>query len=280
MTVGIVTDSVCDLPSDISEDLKITVIPLNVHFGIDTFKDGVDLGRNEFYRKLQINPVLPKTSAPSPTDFADTFDRLAQTTGEILGVFLSKKFSATYDSAFQGIKLMKRKCRVVVLDSTLGAMGQGLLVIEAAKKALTGVSLDELIQTVPETIPRIHVRASLGNLKYLAMGGRIGKAQALLASVLKINPILGIKDGEAFPVAKLHSKVKANEWLHRFATGFVDTKALAVEYGTNFDTAKTLAKRIASLLPNVPLYLSQINPVIGTHTGPETIIVSVLSDER
>jgi len=212
--------------------------------------------------------------------FNDTFDRLAETTSEILGVFLSRKLSGTYDAALQGIKLMKRKCGVVVLDSTLGAMGQGLLVIEATKKAFAGVSLDKLVQTVAETIPWIHVRASLGSLKYLAMGGRIGKAQALLASALKINPIIGIKDSEAFPVAKLRSKVKANEWLHRFATGFADVKALAVEYGTNFDAAKVLAKRIASLLPNVPIYLSQINPVIGTHTGPETIIVSVLSGER
>jgi DegV family protein with EDD domain len=280
MTTRVVTDSVCDLPADVIEDLKITVIPLNVHFGTDTFKDGVDLGRNEFYRKLQASPVLPKTSAPSPAVFADTFDRLAETTSEILGVFLSRKLSGTYDAALQGIKLMKRECGVVVLDSTLGAMGQGLLVIETAKKALAGVSLDKLVQTVAETIPRIHVRASLGSLKYLAMGGRIGKAQALLASVLKINPILGIKDGEAFPVAKLRSKVKANEWLQRFATGFADVKALAVECGTNFDAAEALAKRITSLLPNVPIYLSQINPVIGTHTGPETIIVSVLSGER
>lgn len=279
MTTGVVTDSVCDLPADVIEDLKITVIPLNVHFGTDTFQDGVDLGRNEFYRKLQASPVLPKTSAPSPAVFADTFDGLAEKTGEILGVFLSRKFSAAYDAAFQGIKLMKRKCRVVVLDSTLGAMGQGLLVIEAAKKALAGVSLDELVQTVAETIPRIHVRASLGSLKYLVMGGRIGKAQALLASVLKINPILGIKDGEAFPVTKLRSKVKVNEWLNRFATSFANTKALAIEYGTNFDAAKALAKRVASVLPNVPLHLSQINPVIGTHTGPETIIVSILSGE-
>jgi len=280
MTIRIVTDSVCDLPADVIEDLKITVIPLNVHYGTDAFKDGVDLGRNEFYRKLQTSKVLPKTSAPSPAVFADTFDMLAEKTSEILGIFVSRKFSAAYDAAFQGIKLMDRKCKVAVLDSTLGAMGQGLLVIEAAKKALVGINLDELVQKVAETIPQIHVRASLGSLKYLAMGGRIGKAQALLASVLKIKPILGIKDGEAFPVTKLRSKVKVHEWLTSFATGFANTKALAVEYGTDFDAAKALAKRIASILPNVPLYLSQINPVIGTHTGPETIIVSVLSDER
>ncbi len=277
--VKVVTDSVSDLPPDVSRDLEVTVIPLNVHFGTDTFRDGVDLDRSEFYRKLQASPVLPKTSSPSPGIFAETFDRLAQKTNEILAIFLSKKFSTTYEVALQGVKLMKSRCQVVVIDSTLGAMGQGLLVIEAAKKALSGASLNELREVVVKTIPRIHVRASLGTLRYLAKGGRVGRAQAFLASALGIIPILGIKNGEAFPITRLRSKVKASEWLHRFVASCGRVKAVAVEYGTVLDEAKALAEHIASAFPDVPLYLSQINPVIGTHTGPETLIASVLSEE-
>jgi DegV family protein with EDD domain len=277
--VKVVTDSVSDLPPDVTRDLEITVIPLNVHFGTETFRDGVDLDRSEFYRKLQASSVLPKTSSPSPGIFAETFDRLAQKSNEILGIFLSKKFSTTYEVALQGVKMMKSKCRVVVVDSTLGAMGQGLLVIEAAKKALSGASQHELTETVLKTISRVHVRASLGNLKYLVMGGRIGRAQALLASALRITPILGIKNGEAFPIARPRSKAKASEWLRRFVTSCGRVKAVAVEYGTNTNEAIALAKYIASVFPEVPLYSSQINPVIGTHTGPETLIVSVLSGE-
>ena len=274
--VKVVTDSVSDLPSEVVEDMGITVIPLNVHFGTELYKDGVELTAEEFYHKLENSLTLPTTSAPGPGFFAEVFDKLAEECNEILAVFLSHKFSATYDSALQGIKLMKRKCQVEVIDSTLGIMGQGLLVIEAARKALAGASLSELAVVVSETIPKVHIRVTLDTLKYLAMGGRIGKAQSLLASMLRINPILGIKDGEAFPFARVRCRAKAIEWLYEFASGFNKVKALAVEYGTNAAEAKALAKRIASVFPKVPLYISNVGPVIGTHTGPSVLSVTVL----
>jgi DegV family protein with EDD domain len=278
--VKIVTDSVSDLPPQIAKDLGITVIPLNVHFGAETYRDGVDLTAEEFYRKLENSSTLPKTSTPSSGLFAEVFDKLAEETHEILAVFLSRKFSATYDVALQGMKLMKRKCQVEVINSTLAIMGQGLLVIEAAKKALTGASVSEITDMVVETIPRIHIRATLDTLKYLVMGGRIGKAQALLATMLRINPILGIRDGEASPFARVRSRTKAIEWLYRFATSFSKVKALAVEYGTNMAEATALAKRVASMFPKAPLYISNVNPVIGTHTGPSILSVTVLEGQR
>ncbi|HEX76309.1 MAG TPA: DegV family protein [Dehalococcoidia bacterium] len=274
--VNLVTDSVSDLPPEVAKDMGITVIPLNVHFGTETYEDGIELTSDEFYHKLEGSSTLPTTSAPSAGLFAEVFDRLAEKTNEVLAVFLSRKLSATYDTALQGMKLMKKKCQVEVVDSTLGIMGQGLLVIEAAKRALAGASLNEIVSAVAETIPRIHIRVTLDTLKYLAMGGRIGKAQALIGSMLKINPILGIKDGEAFPFARVRSRTKATEWLYEFAANFSKVKALAVEYGTNAAEAKALAKRIASVFPNVPLYVSNVSPVIGTHTGPSVLSVTVL----
>ena len=275
----VVTDSVSDIPAEVAESLDITVIPLIIHFGSETFRDGIDIGRDEFYSRLQTESILPKTSSPSVGTFTETFDRLGEESNEILAVFLSQKFSATYDTAFQSLGLMKSKCRIEIMDSTLGAMGQGLLVIEAAKKAQTGAALDEVVQHLYKIIPQIHVRASLSNLKYLAKGGRLGKAQALLASTLKINPILGIKDGEAFPITKLRSREKATEWLYKYIVSFENVKALAIEYGINQDEASGLKERLANVFPDSPLYISQINPVIGTHTGPESLIVSVLSGD-
>jgi DegV family protein with EDD domain len=276
--VKIVTDSASDLPPQIAKDLGITVIPLNIHFGIETYKDGVDLTAEEFYRKLENSSTLPKTSTPSAGLFAEVFDKLAEETREILAVFISRKLSATHDAALQGIKLMKKKCQVEVIDSTLAIMGQGLLVIEAARKALAGVSMSEIIDMVVRTIPRIHIRATLDTLKYLVKGGRIGKAQGLLATILRINPILGIKDGEASPFARVRSRTKAIEWLYQFATSFSKVKALAVEYGTNMAEATTLAKRIASMFPETPLHMSNVNPVVGTHAGPSILSVTVMEE--
>lgn len=274
--VGIVTDSASDVPRELARELGITVVPLNVHFGTETYKDGVDLTAEDFYSMLVTAPKLPTTSAPGPGVFAKVFDDLAINCAEILGVFLSQKFSSTYDSALQGVKLMSKKCHVEIVDSTLGIMGEGLLVIEAARSALSGASLVDLVGLISKTIPHVHVRATLDTLKYLAKGGRIGKAQALLGSILRLNPILGIKNGEAFPYVRMRSRAKAVEWLYAFATRFRRVEALAIEYGTNLTEAKVLAGRIASVFPKVPVYLSNISPVIGTHAGPNILAVTVL----
>jgi DegV family protein with EDD domain len=274
--VKLVTDSVSDLPPEVIKDLEITVIPLHVQFGNETYKDRVDLSSDEFYHKLEHSSVLPSTAAPSPGIFAEVFDNLATKYSQILAVFVSRKLSATYDVALQGIKLMKRKCQVELVDSTLGIMGQGLLVMEAAKKALAGASLSELIGTIAETIPRIHVRVTLDTLEYLARGGRIGKVQALLGSMLRMNPILGIKDGVAFPSARVRSRAKATEWLFEFASKFSKVKALAVEYGTNVAEAKAFAKRMASVFPKASIYISNVSPVVGTHTGPNPLSLTIL----
>jgi len=278
--VKVVTDSVSDLPSQVVKDLGITVIPLNVHFGDQTYRDGVDLTAEEFYHKLENSSTLPRTSTPSSGLVAKTFDMLAEKTDEILVVCLSRKFSATYDVSLQAMKLMKKRCQVKVVDSTVAIMGQGLLVMEAAKKALTGAKLSEVGDIVLENIPRIHIRATLDTLKYLVRGGRIGKAQALLGTMLRINPVLGIKGGEAFPFARPRSRAKAIEWLYRFATSFSKVRALAVEYGTSIAEANTLANRLSSIFPKIPLYISNVNPVIGTHAGPGILSVTVLEGEE
>ena len=276
--VKLVTDSVSDLPPEVVKELEITIIPLNVHFGQEAYKDRVDLNSEEFYHKLEHSSTFPSTSAPSPGLFAEVFDDLARKCNQILGVFVSRKLSATYDAAVQGVKLMKRKCQVEIVDSSLGIMGQGLLVMEAARKALSGVNLSELVGMMSKTIPRIHIRITLDTLEYLARGGRIGKVQAFLGSMLRMNPILGIKDGVAFPFARVRSRAKATDWLCDFASKFEKVKALAVEYGTNAAEAKALAERIASVFPKIPIYLSNVSPVIGTHTGPNVLSVTVMEE--
>jgi DegV family protein with EDD domain len=274
--VKLVTDSASDLPPEVIKELEITVVPLHIQFGSETYKDRVDLSPGEFYDKLEHSSVLPTTAAPSPGMFAEVFDDLAAKYSQILGVFVSRKLSATYDAALQGIKLMNRKCEVEVADSMSGIMGEGLLVMEAANKAVAGASLSELINLIAETIPRIHVRVTLDTLEYLARGGRIGKVQAFLGAMLKMNPIIGLKDGVAFPAARVRSRAKATEWLFEFASKFSKVKALAVEYGTNVAEAKAFAGRMASVFPKASIYMSNVSPVIGTHTGPSLLSLTVL----
>jgi DegV family protein with EDD domain len=274
--VKLVTDSASDLPPEFEKELDVTVVPLKIQFNNETFKDRVDLSAEDFYGRLERSSILPSTAAPGPGIFAEVFDELASKGNEILGVFVSRKLSATYDAALQGIKLMKKKCRVEIADSMSGILGEGILVIEAAKRAKTGAKLDELVNFLSEIIPKIHVRVTLDTLEYLARGGRIGKVQALLGSVLKMNPILGLKDGVAFPAARVRSRAKATEWLIEFVSNFRKIKAMGVEYGTNVAEAKAFAASLSSLFPKATMYMSNVSPVIGTHTGPNLLSVTVL----
>ena len=279
MTVKIVTDSVSDIPPKVAKELGITIVPTHVHFGTEVYRDGVDLTADQFFDRLPHSKTLPITSVPSPGDFAKTYNKLTEETDEILVITLTSKLSGTYDVAKQSIGLTKRKCRIEVVDSQLAVMGQGLIVIIAARAAQAGANFDEVLGIVNRNIPRVDLRAAFDTLEYLQRGGRIGKAQAFLGSVLKINPILGMKDGEICPYGRERSRAKALEHLFNFAMNYSQIEEMAVEYATALDEAQMLVERFSSKFPKERIYLSRTSPVIGTHTGPSLLIVTVLGDK-
>ncbi len=278
--VAIVTDSVADLLTQVAEEFGITVVPLVVRFGTELYHDGLDLSPDQFYGKLKTSKVLPATSVPAPAAFAGAYDKLAEKTNEILVISLTSKLSATYQVALQAVGLMKKQCRVEVLDSQWGVMAQGFMTITAAKAAQNGASLDEVLDVARHSIGRVDIRAAFDTLEYLQRGARIGKAQAFLGSLLKVNPIIGLKDGEVYPCARERSRAKAIDNLYNFAASFDNVEGLAVEYATDLDEANRLVQRLQSKYQQVPIYLSRASPVIGTHAGPSLIIVSVLGDRQ
>ena len=273
-TVAIVTDSVADLPTRVAEEFGITVVPLLVRFGTDVYRDGLDLNPDQFYEKLRTTKILPVTSVPSPATFVDAYDKLAEKTDAIVVISLTSKLSGTYQVALQSIGFMKKQCRVEVVDSQWAVMAQGFIAIAAAKAAKAGAGIDEVLDVARQTIHRVDLRGAFDTLEYLERGGRIGKAQAFLGSLLKINPVIGMKDGEVFPYDRERSRPKAIDQLFNFATSFGNLEGLAVEYATDYDEANRLVQRLGSKFPQVPIYLSSVSPVIGTHTGPSLILVS------
>jgi DegV family protein with EDD domain len=237
VAIKVVTDSVSDIPPKVAKDLGITLVPLHVRFGTEVYRDGVDMTADQFFERLPHSKILPITSVPSPGDFADVYNRLAEETDEILVITLSSKLSGTYDVAKQSIGLTKGKCRIEVVDSQLAIMGQGLIAITAARAAQAGASFDELLGIVNHNIPRVDFRAAFDTLEYLERGGRIGKAQALMGSILKVNPILGMKDGLIVPCGKERSRAKAMEHLFNFTMSYSRIEEMAVEYATATDEA-------------------------------------------
>jgi len=278
MSVKIVTDSTADLPHKVAQELGIAVVPLYVRFGSEAYRDGVDLSTEEFYRKLASSKTLPSTAAPSPGEIAAVYDKLAEETDEILSIHLSSKYSATYEVALRAREQMKKTCRVEIIDSLSAIMGEGLMVTTAAQEAQAGASLEEIADMVKQALPKTQVRMTFDTLEYLRRGGRIGRAQALLGGLLRVNPIAGIKDGETHPVGRERSRSKAIEWLYNFVAGFAKkpVRGLAVEYATAFEEAEGLVRRLTPLFPQIPIYVSTVSPVVGTHVGPGVLSVSVL----
>jgi len=279
MTVKIVTDSISDLPLQVAKELGITVVPAYIHFGMDTYRDGIDLTTEQFYDKLRRSKTLPVTSVPSPGTFSEAYDRLAEQTDEIIVITLTSKLSGTYQVALQSIGLMTRKCRVEVIDSQWAVMAQGFIVITAARAARAGASFDEVLDIAHRNISRVDMRAAFDTLEYLERGGRIGKAQSLIGSILRINPIIGMRDGEVCPFGRERSRAKAIDHLCNFAMSFSNIEGLAIEYAVNRDEAEKVVERLGSKFPKERIYRSRASPVIGTHTGPGLLVVTVLGDK-
>jgi len=158
-------------------------------------------------------------------------------------------------------------------------MAEGLIVMAAAEAAKAGASLNEVVKVTRKNIPRADVRMVFDTLEYLKMGGRIGRAQAFLGSMLKVKPILGIRDGEVFPFARERSRAKAIDHLYNFAISFSRVDGMAVEDATTPDEADELVKRLRSKFPKQRIYRSKISPVVGAHVGPNVLVVSVLGDK-
>jgi len=279
MAVRIVTDSLSDITPEFAKELGIDVVPVYVRFGKEVFRDRIEMSTDEFYRRLVQGDVFPTTTQPSPGDFLEVFKRLAKETNEILVVTLSSKLSGTYQSALQAKSLMEgEKCRIEVIDSLKVIMGLGLIMISAVRAAKAGASLDQLVDLVRKAIPSSHSVMFFDTLKYLAKGGRIGKAQGLLGSLLAVKPILTLKDGEVTPLTRVRSRTAGLDYLYKFVASFAKIGGLAVEYATTPAEAEQLASRLGALYPKDHIIRATVSPVIGTYVGPHVLSVSVLEE--
>jgi len=275
--VKIVTDSTSDLPPDVAKKLGITVVPLYVHFGEEVYKDGVDISPDQFYRRLTEGPILPKTSTPSPDTFKQLYNDLAQDANGILSLHIASKLSATYESAMVGKDGVD--CQISVVDSLTTSMGLGLLAIIAARAANDGATLHAIVELIYATIPKVRVFFTVDTLEYLRKGGRIGTAQWLLGSLLKIKPVLEVIDGHVAGIAKARSHAKAIDKVRNLTESLGKIEEMAVVYNTTPEESESLAKSVGHLISEEKVFYATLGPVIGTYSGPGAIgIASVLKN--
>ena len=275
MTVRIVTDSCADLPPGIAQELDITVVPAYVRFGERVYRDIVDISHDELYQKLLESPIQPTTSQPSPGDFADAYRRLAKETDEILSIQVTSKLSGTYNSALQGRELVEGSCHIEIVDSLSVSMGLGLITMAAARLAKAGKDLQEIVEEVKQSIPRMHMFAVFNTLKYILRGGRLGKAKALLGSMLNVKPLLTMRNGVIWPAGLARTRAKGIERLVNVVKNSRNIQDVAIVHSTTPDEAQSLKERIGTIFDRSQIYISQLGPALGVHGGPGALLLAL-----
>ncbi len=277
MTVSVVTDSTADLPAEVVEELGIVVVPLHIYFGEQHFQDGVTITKDEFYRRLSTaGQPVPRTSAPSTGEFAAVYDSLASTCDEIVSIHLSPKLSATHGAAAAAGSLMRPKCEVTVIDSTNASLALGLLVRQAAQLARAGATVRQIVDATAAAIPRTRFFGVLQTLEYLRRGGRIGAATALLGALLNTKPLVGLRDGMAYPIERVRGRQRALQHIIDHVERHSPLTQLAVGHTTDEEGMQSLAQRLSHHFPAERMLRAQCGATLGTYLGPGAFGVALI----
>jgi DegV family protein with EDD domain len=272
MAVKIVTDSTCDIPAELAEEYGITVVPVTVRFGTTSFLDGVELTTDELYERLTSGGDLPTTSQPSIGEFLEVYERVGQDADGIVSIHVSAKLSGTYNSAMQASDQAEGDCPIDVVDTEQASMGIGLTVLAAAKAANEGANMDEVGALVDSAVQRSNCMALLGTLEFLQKGGRIGKAQALVGTLLRIHPMIVLSEGEVLPLARPRTRRKGLQELKKACMQLGTLEALSIIHSTVPDEAENLAAELSGVLPDgVEPIVARFGPALGTYVGPKAI---------
>jgi len=276
--VAIVTDSVAQVPAEMARQMDITVIPFTVLIDGKPYLDGIDLVPQELYRRMRLENVMPSTAAPSLGQYLQAFEACLHAGAQaVLYVALSSKLSGGYSTACQAAKIAQESFpdRIVeVLDSQQATISQGFIAIAAARAAAAGKPLPEMQQVAEDAKQRVGLAVMLETLEYLARGGRIGKAAFMLGNLIKINPILSIKDGEVIPVSQVrgenHALQAIVDHVARQAEGNRKLHLAIVDADAPEQAARLEELALQQLQP-IEIFHTEFTPVIGVHTGPGVV---------
>ncbi|HVF75970.1 MAG TPA: DegV family protein [Acidimicrobiales bacterium] len=272
--VKVVTDSACDLPQELADELGIEIVPLTIRFGEETLVDRLDLTPTQFWQRMHGSPVLPETAAPSPGAFEAAFRRAADEGNDgVVCVCLAAGLSATFQSAQLAARAVEGTIPVRVLDSRTVSLGEGLMAVAAARMSRQGKGLDDCLGAAEDLVPRTRTFAALDTLENLKKGGRIGAAQAALGSVLSIKPIIEIADGKVEPESKQRTRSKSLRYLVDKVRQYPRVEDLAVMHGDAPDIEEML-DLLGAVYPRDEIIVGQIGAVIGAHGGPRVLGVT------
>jgi DegV family protein with EDD domain len=277
--IRIITDSTCEAPPEVLRHPAVTVVPLSVVFGQEALRDGIEITREQFWTRLPSANPLPTTSQAAPSDFLGLFESFTQAGDEVIAILISGKLSGTLSSAILAYE-SNPGWPVEVIDSKSVSVGLGLLVQEAVRMIDAGASRTEITARLLALREQVRIIFVLETLEYLQRGGRIGKAQAFVGTLLKFKPLLGIVDGEVVPMARVRSRAKALEAAQELLAQQITARGSAVRMAfTNAlapEEAWALGARLSKQFETSDFYVSDLGPVLGVHVGPGTVGVALM----
>ena len=275
MAIRVVTDSVADLPPALASAHDVTVVPAYVIIGAETYRDGLDISTDHFYEQLGTLPRLPTTSQPTVADFHEVYQRLLDQGHQIVSVHVSSKLSGTFNSATQAKAALGNDIPIEVVDTQLASGPQALAVLDAAEWAREMTDYQDLARRVRQSTSRYQCYVLLDTLEFLKKGGRIGKASAFVGGMLKVKPILTIRDGEVHPVERPRSRDRGMARLIELVRELGPAQRINVSFSTDREQALAMRQELAGLVGPDSLLETRFGSVLGTYLGPNALGVSV-----
>ncbi len=279
--IAIVTDSVASIPETLLRSLNIHWVPYYIHHGSDVMRDLVTIQRHEFYKWLPTLKELPKTASPGPGDYLAEYEKIvAEGIQDIVSIHMASRTSGAYQAALAAKAILLEKfpkLNLEVIDTFNASMCQGWMAIEAARDALAGRTMQEITRRVYKMIPVTRLLHTADTLKYLYMGGRIGKAKHLLASLLDIKPIIGMEDGEIVALGQTRTRQKAYQAITNLieaAAGPMGRIKIAYVHAAAREEAEKIKELVEKRMQCVESLIAELSPALGVHTGPGTAGVS------
>jgi DegV family protein with EDD domain len=270
MRIKVVTDSVCDIPDELIQQYDITVVPSYINIGNQSYLDGIEMTRKQFYDGLDNFPQHPKTAAPGSETYRQVFQDAAELGfDQIFSIHVAANMSSIYNAVLQAASLTK--IPVTVHDSQQLSLGAGLQVIAAGKMAVENATIQEIKQLVTDLGNRTYVYALLDTLKFLHLSGRINLAMRGIGSLLRIKPLMTFHSG--IPIfEKVRTRGKAIERMLSYVKNLGPLEHVSVVHTQALEAAKWLYQKASSLIPenNQPIYQT-VTPAVGAHVGPNGI---------
>ena len=275
MKIQVITDSTSDMPEGLADELGIRVVPVHLNFGDKTYREGIDITRQEFYSMLPSLSVHPTTSQPNPEEFIGVYQEYSDTVDGIVSIHISSRISGTYNSATIAKKMLESRCPVEVIDSKFNSAGLGLVVLAAARLARSGAGFHQVIEETSRAIGQVEMFGMFQTMKYLARSGRVNRTIATASNILKVMPLLTFHDGEIVRAGIVRAASKGMDRIYDFVRRNLPISELTIVHSQVIDQANQLKKRLSESIEEEQISIAELGAALGVHGGPGVLLVAI-----